>query len=58
MRIAAFGGGTPTPVTKADGSAGERAHHYPQFLPGRKDFLYHILHSDVAKQSIYVIGFS
>ena len=53
LRIAASGAGACAPVTKINQTAGEVNHYYPNFLPGGKEFLYLVLHSDAAKGGIY-----
>ncbi|MBL8295483.1 MAG: serine/threonine-protein kinase, partial [Bryobacterales bacterium] len=46
-------GGTPTAVTKLDQEAGESAHHYPQLLPGGRQFLYLMRHAEPEKSAIF-----
>ncbi len=53
LRIAASGAGASAPVTKINPAAGEVNHYYPNFLPGGKEFLYLVVHTDAAKQGIY-----
>jgi Tol biopolymer transport system component len=47
-------GGTPSPVTALDRDAAESAHHYPQFLPGGREFLYVLRHADPEKNAIFI----
>ena len=53
LRIPASGG-TPAAVTRVSTAAGETAHHYPQFLPGGKEFLFLVRFRDRAKWGIYL----
>ena len=53
MLIKASGSGARVPVTKINLDAGEPFHYYPQFLPGGKEFLFFVFHSDPAKKGIY-----
>ena len=52
QRIAASGG-TPTPVTRINATAGETFHYYPQFLPGGKEFLFLVRYGERAQWGIY-----
>ncbi|MBK5294942.1 MAG: protein kinase [Acidobacteriia bacterium] len=47
-------GGTPSWVTRVNKEAGETAHYYPRFLPGGKEFLYLVRHSDPEKMGIHI----
>lgn len=47
-------GGTPTPVTRVNRTAGEIFHYYPQFLPGGRQFLYLVRHNDPTRTGIAV----
>ncbi len=51
LRVPASGGQL-TPVTAL--APGESAHHWPQFLPDGKHFLYHRASSDPGKTGIYI----
>jgi Tol biopolymer transport system component len=46
-------GGTPSAVTKLNQEAGEAAHHYPQLLPGGRQFLYLVRNADPEKNAIF-----
>jgi eukaryotic-like serine/threonine-protein kinase len=47
-------GGTPVSVTTLDAAAGERAHRWPQFLPGGRRFLYFVRSSDAGREGMYM----
>jgi eukaryotic-like serine/threonine-protein kinase len=51
LRVLASGG-EPTPITAL--APGESGHHWPQFLPDGKHFLYHRVSSDAAKAGVYI----
>ena len=53
LRIAASGAGASAPVTRINQTAGELNHYYPNFLPGGKEFLYLVRHTDAARRGIY-----
>ena len=46
-------GGTPSVVTQLNNATGQIHHHFPQFLPGGKDFLFLILFADSGKSGIF-----
>ena len=47
-------GGSPSPVTRLNKEDGETSHYYPQFLPGGKEFLYLVRHSNSEKRAVNV----
>ena len=52
LRVSAAGG-TPTPITSLDRTAGETAHRAPQFLPDGHRFLYVRVSSDPQRRGIF-----
>ncbi|MGI8617495.1 MAG: hypothetical protein ACR2L6_00190, partial [Gemmatimonadaceae bacterium] len=47
-------GGSLTPVTQLDETAGERSHAWPLFLPDGRRFLYLALNRDSSKTAVYL----
>lgn len=52
--VPASGDGAPTPVVRLDSSAGDISISWPQFLPGRRRFIYHVTSLDHERTGTYV----
>jgi hypothetical protein len=48
------GGGLPVQVTSLDSATGEVGHHWPDFLPDGKHFIYYALHAGATAPSVHV----